>query len=48
MSSGTSWKLGSEFSLGRILLQQPLPREFKDGTVRSVIQTPMPHSTQLD
>jgi hypothetical protein len=38
MCSRTSRKLGSEFTLGRILLQQQLPREFKDGTVQSVIQ----------
>jgi hypothetical protein len=48
MCSGTSRKPGSEFTLGQILLQQQLPREFKDGTIQSVIRTLMPHSTQLD
>jgi hypothetical protein len=33
MCSGTSRKLGSEFTSGQVLAQQQLPREFKDDTV---------------
>jgi hypothetical protein len=34
--------------MGRVLIQQQLPREFEDGTIESAIRMSMPHSTQLD
>jgi hypothetical protein len=43
-----SRELGQEFAVGRVLVQQQLPRESGDGTIQSAIWMLMTHSTLLD
>jgi hypothetical protein len=45
---GVPTKLGQEYAMDRVLIQQQLSRELEDGTVRSIIQTSMSYMTQLD
>jgi hypothetical protein len=33
LCDGISWELEQEFAMGRVLVQQQLPRESEDGTV---------------
>jgi hypothetical protein len=33
LCGGISRELGQEFAMGRVLVQQQLPREFEDGTI---------------
>jgi hypothetical protein len=40
--------LGQEYAMGRVLIQQQLPNEFEDGTIRGMIWTSISYTAQLD